>query len=251
MDTFWESLPFGRTCVISFVFFSIVYLVGYYLVFRKWLGRERAEAASCLISLAHGTTTVALTASYFFDYPWRLAAPNSDRQVRIMEFSIAYFVLDLVHLFVAAPDDVLFIAHHVATLLYMFTCIAYGHGAVSVMVLVAAGEATSPVQNVYTLAKMARTWSTTGAAVYRAILVPFTIFYSLLRGVLGPWIIVQLVLFYSSGAADAVLPRWVANLWMGITVLAVTGSFVWVLELWNGIVKSLLAQQPPAAKKSA
>ena len=35
--------------------FASIYLVGYFIVFRAWGPRHRAEAASCLTSLFHGT----------------------------------------------------------------------------------------------------------------------------------------------------------------------------------------------------
>ncbi|PHU02976.1 hypothetical protein BC332_28227 [Capsicum chinense] len=65
----------------------------------------------------------------------------------ILEYSIGYFLADLLHYFVFYPTDVLFIAHHLATL-YAFLTYRFvvHHGAANLIGLVPA-EITSPFQN--------------------------------------------------------------------------------------------------------
>ncbi|MCI69720.1 oxidoreductase aldo/keto reductase family, partial [Trifolium medium] len=72
----------------------------------------------------------------FSDTNRGFAAANTSFQLTVLDYSIAYFVTDLLHYIVFFPSDVLFIAHHLATLFVIFTCRhVVSHGAFSVVVL--------------------------------------------------------------------------------------------------------------------
>ncbi|KAL2653182.1 hypothetical protein R1flu_021310 [Riccia fluitans] len=218
--------------------FAAVYLLGFFMIFKNWKGRPRFDAASCGISLLHGTLVAILALQDLWQSEWKLDAPNTQRQNQIMEYSMAYFIIDLLNYVYAAPDDFLFIGHHIATFTYMFSCRYFTlHGATSVMCLIAAGEATSPVQNIWTLARMARTESDVAKRIYTSLSPFFTFYFTLVRGIFGPYLIYKLGKFYLPGGADAVVPRWLAFCWMFKTSFAIFGSMVWVYKLWVGLFK--------------
>ena len=72
--------------------------------------------------------------------------------------SQAYFFLDTLHCLYYGLD-VLFVLHHIQTFSYMLWCNTLGRGAFSVMMLMSSGEVTSPVQNIWSLAKDSRATS--------------------------------------------------------------------------------------------
>ncbi|CAM6119970.1 unnamed protein product [Calypogeia fissa] len=237
----WSStLGYSGSTVLwnSMALFTVVYAFAYFVVFKRWKGRPRFDAASCGISLVHGTISAILAARDISTTAWVLDAPNTLRQNQIMEYSMAYFVIDLLNYLYAAPDDYLFIGHHIATFTYMFSCRYYtGFGATSVMCLIAAGEATSPVQNIWTIARMARQESPLALKVYTNLSPFFTFYFTLVRGILGPYLVWELGKFYMVGKADAVVPRWLAYCWMFKIAFAIFGSMIWVYKLWMGLIK--------------
>lgn len=224
----------------SILMFGAVYLYGYFNVFNKvWKGRARYDAASCGISMVHGLVVAVLSCYDIFGGNDRqLDAPNTHFQNGIMEYSMAYFIVDLIYYFVTASDDYLFIVHHFATLTYMFSCHYFTHhGAFSVMYLIAAGELTSPVQNIWTLARMARGESPTAKKIYTNLSPFFTVYFTVVRGIFGPYLTWKLGAFYLTGQADAVVPRWLAYSWMFKVAFGIFGSVVWVYKLWVGLLK--------------
>lgn len=229
-----NSVLLGSLCL-----FTVVYFYGYYFVFQKiYKGQARFDAASCGISLCHGTLVAILSCYDILPREWVLDAPNTLFQNRVMEYSMAYFIVDLLNYFITAPDDYLFIGHHIATLTYMISCRYFvHHGATSVMCLIAAGELTSPVQNIWTLARMAREDSPQAKKIYTNMSPFFTVLFTLVRGGFGPYLTWRLGKFYLGGHADAVIPRWLAYCWMFKISFAIFGSMVWVYKLWMGLIK--------------
>ncbi|ONI30146.1 hypothetical protein PRUPE_1G233600 [Prunus persica] len=185
-----------------FSIFLLIYLFAYFVVFRNWGPKHRPEASSCLISLAHGPTA-AIMSIYSILHSRKaptFASPNDTLQNTILEFSIAYFFLDLLHYLLFFPSDVLFILHHLATL-YVFTTCRYvvHHGAYAILVLLFLAEITSGCQNVWTLASYRRADSPAAAKF---------------------------------GAAEPKIPRWAWVSWMVVILIAIGLSILWVLNLW-------------------
>lgn len=236
----------------SVFLFTAVYFLGYFFVFHKlWKGRARYDAASCGISLTHGTVVAALACSEIFSQKWILDAPNTPFQNKIMEYSMAYFVVDLLNYLITAPDDYLFIGHHVATLTYMISCRYFiGHGAMSVMCLIAGGEVTSPVQNIWTLSRMAQDTSPTAKKIYKNLSPFFTVFFTIVRGGFGPYLTWSMGKFYLGGYADKIMPRWLAYCWMFKVAFAIFGSMVWVYKLWLGLIKFYAKRRNSFRRKS-
>ncbi|XP_008222043.1 PREDICTED: uncharacterized protein LOC103321970 [Prunus mume] len=218
-----------------FSIFLLIYLFAYFVVFRNWGPKHRPEASSCLISLAHGPTA-AIISIYSILHSHKaptFASPNDTFQNTILEFSIAYFFLDLLHYLFFFPSDVLFILHHLATL-YVFTTCRYvvHHGAYAILVLLFLAEITSGCQNVWTLASYRRADSPAAAKLYDFLSPRFYVFYSVFRGFLGPLFMFKLGLFYASGAAEPKIPRWAWVSWMVVILIAIGLSILWVLNLW-------------------
>ncbi|XP_019176095.1 PREDICTED: TLC domain-containing protein At5g14285-like [Ipomoea nil] len=218
--------------------FFCVYLLGYFIFFNNWNGK-RSDASSCLMSLAHGTPAVILAITSmlhqgqgsgnlpFFQHQMDLfSSPNTPSQEMVLDFSIAYFLMDSLHYIIFYPHDALFIAHHMATLYVFSTCrFAVRHGATALLGLLVLAEITSPCQNTWSLAR------------YRKVDLPFLSpifygFYSVVRGVVGPWFVCKMGRALLGGAAQGVIPKGIWVSWMVVIVSAIMVSILWVLNLW-------------------
>lgn len=230
VGTLWLHSP---VLFAAFGMFLIVYALGYLKLFRHWKSYDRAGASSCCISLAHGTPAAFLAVYCMLKYPLELARQNTPLENAVMEFSIAYFLVDSMHYLVFFPDDFVFIAHHLATFFVMASCRYFvGHGGLTVMSLLFLAEITSACQNAWTLARIARLESSQVALIYKILSPLFYSFYTLIRGFVAPILIYHLAQFYIDGKADDVMPRWLACCWIAIVVMAILGSMAWILNLW-------------------
>jgi hypothetical protein len=183
------------------------------------------------MSIIHGTASTILTVynlMHIQDPLNRLDAKNTPFQNALMEFSSAYFVIDLLHYAIYVPDQILFILHHIATTTYMFSCRFYTHhGAISVMALLGLAESTSLMQNIWSISSIYGYWK-----LHQILNVFFIPLYTIARGVLGPLLTWKLCVFYLPGGADHVIPRWLVSYWMFTVVFAITGSILWVSTKW-------------------
>ncbi|KAJ7518775.1 hypothetical protein O6H91_20G008200 [Diphasiastrum complanatum] len=253
MKDHFKPTDFWNSSVLfwSIGLFVMLYALGFFMIFRKWKGRDRFEAASCGLSLVHGIVCTVLATYDVVCTEWKLDAPNTLLENKIMEFSIAYFIVDFLHYLYAAPDDYLFILHHIATSTYMFSCRYYTcHGAKSATSLIAVGEITSPLQNIWTLARMARNESPFARQIYLSLSPPFTFIFTFFRVFVGPYMLWELGKFYLTGKADAVIPTWLAYSWILKSALAVCGSMIWVYKLWVGLYR-FYTRQHGRDKKAA
>ncbi|KAL6193157.1 hypothetical protein ACLB2K_034241 [Fragaria x ananassa] len=231
------SALFTPTLPTFFTMFLLIYLFARFLLFRTWGPKHRPEASSCVISLAHSTPAVFMaihelihsqrTASVF-------ASMNTPFENTVLEFSIAYFLVDLLHYLIFFPTEILFILHHLATLYVFSTCrYVVHHGAYAIIVLLFLAEITSGCQNVWTLASFQRADSASAAKLYDFLSPRFYAFYSVFRGVLGPLFMFKMGLFYMSGAAGEEVPTWAWVSWMVVIVIAICVSILWVLSHWK------------------
>ncbi|XP_059633577.1 TLC domain-containing protein At5g14285-like [Cornus florida] len=231
-----EILSFLPPTLPVFVsFYIIIYLLGYFIIFRKWRGINRAQASSCLLSIAHATPAVLLASYSMLSTQNQLdfASPNTEFQNMVLEYSIAYFFIDLLHYIFFIPNDALFIAHHLATLYVFVTCrYVVHHGAFAILVLLILAEVTSPCQNTWSLARYRKDDVPAAAKLCEFLSLPFYAFYSVVRGVFGPLFVYKMGVFYTSRAADGVIPIWASVSWMVVIVSAIFLSILWVLNLW-------------------
>ncbi|KAL2240611.1 TLC domain-containing protein At5g14285 [Sesamum indicum] len=231
----FETLKFlSSPLPLFFTGYLILYLIAYFIIFRSWARRLRPEASSCAISLAHGTPAVFLAfRAILFDSAPDFHSQNTPFQSLVLDYSIAYFFMDLVHYLIFYPTDVLFIGHHLATLFVFLTCryVVY-HGACAILVLLILAEVTSLCQNVWTLASARRSDVKFAAKLYDFLSPPFYALYSVVRGFLGPYFVYRMLVFYSSGAADSVIPKWVWISWVFVVFTAISVSILWISNLW-------------------
>ncbi|CAN1187950.1 TLC domain-containing protein At5g14285 [Linum perenne] len=154
--SFATTITTTATLPLFFTFFLLTYLFAYSIFFRRWSHSTRPEASSCLISLFHGTPAVVLASFSLLSHPsssLTFSSANTPIQSAVLDFSVAYFSVDLLHYLVFAPGELLFIGHHLATLFVFLTCrYLVGHGAFSILSLLILAEVTSFCQNVWTLA---------------------------------------------------------------------------------------------------
>ena len=93
--------------------FASIYLVGYFIVLRAWGPRRRAEAASCFTSLFHGTPAALLALRAVLSrhraaggsLPALLVAPNAAAEDLVLDFSTAYFAVDLAYYLLFLPGE--------------------------------------------------------------------------------------------------------------------------------------------------
>ncbi|KAJ4827314.1 hypothetical protein Tsubulata_003261 [Turnera subulata] len=219
---------------VLFSFFLFIYLTAQFVVFRNWSPKTRPEASSCLISLFHGTPAVFLASHAILSDPGRgFSSPNTREQNTVLDFSIAYFLMDLIHYLIFSLADVLFIGHHLATLFVFLTCrYTVSRGAYAILTLLVLAEVTSACQNAWTLASLRRGDAKLAARVYDLLSPPFYAFYSVVRGCLGPYFVYRMGASYLSGVGDSVIPRWVWVSWICVVVTAISVSILWITNLW-------------------
>ncbi|KAF8378142.1 hypothetical protein HHK36_029479 [Tetracentron sinense] len=241
MEILALSVP---TLPVFFSMFLLIYLLAYFGVFRNWKPKIRLEASSCLISISHGTPAVFLATYAIVTHSQRgFASANTSFQNLVLEFSIAYFLMDVIHYLIFFPSDFTFIAHHLATLFVFVTCrYLVFHGAFAILTLLILAEVTSACQNTWTLASARRSDLATANKLYEILSPPFYTFYSVVRGLAGPFFVYEMGVFYFSGAADSVIPRWVWVSWMIVISTAISMSILWISNLWMELYRERTGQ---------
>ncbi|CAI9752592.1 unnamed protein product [Fraxinus pennsylvanica] len=229
-----DILTIPNYLLLFFIMYFILYLNAYFILFRTWTRKLRPEASSCIISLAHGTPAVILASYAILSDPTRnFDSPNTSFQNLVLEYSIAYFLMDLLHYLVFYPRDMLFIGHHMCTLFVFMTCrYVVFHGAYAILMLLILAEITSLCQNVWTLASARRSDVKFAARVYDLLSPPFYALYSMMRGFVGPYFVYRMFVFYLSGVANNVIPKWVWISWISVVVTAISVSILWISNLW-------------------
>lgn len=219
---------------IFFSMFCMVYFLAYHIIFPNWKPEARSTASSCSISLVHGTPAVILAAYAVWANSDRgFASPNSHVQNLVLDFSVAYFIADLLHYLVFFPRDYLFIGHHIATLFVFTTCryLAF-HGAFALLILLVIAEVTSAVQNIWTLAAIRKAESPLAAKIHNSLSPAFYAFYTLARVIAGPVFFFKMGSFYLSGEATNVISWWVSLSWVVVVGSAISLSTLWVFNNW-------------------
>ncbi|KAL5552507.1 hypothetical protein UlMin_039908 [Ulmus minor] len=228
------QIPLIQTLATFLSLFLLTYLFARFIFSRSWGPKHVAEASSCAISLVHGTPAVLLAIHALTTCrSGNFASPNTDSQNLVLDFSIAYFMVDLLHYLLFFPTDLLFIGHHLATLYVFTTCrFVVRHGAFALLVLLVLAEVTSGCQNLWTLSGFRKDEEPKALKLHEFLSPRFYVFYSVCRGVLGPFFVFKMGAFYASGAADEVIPKWAWISWMLVIGVATLLSNFWVFNLW-------------------
>ncbi|KAK6139159.1 hypothetical protein DH2020_027100 [Rehmannia glutinosa] len=220
------------------LWFIFIYILGYFIIFKNWNRKYRAEASSCLMSLFHGTPALILSIFSIFQTQNTISqlnftSPNTSFQNLVLEYSIAYFLMDLLHYMVMVPSDVLFIVHHLATLYVLMTCrYVIEHGAVAILGILVLAEVTTTCQNTWTLARYRKVDSAKAALVLEFLSPCFYAYYTVVRGILGPLFVYKIGLVFASGVDNGVIPRWAWISWIVVIIAGIGLSILWVLHLW-------------------
>ncbi|KAL3582666.1 hypothetical protein D5086_016998 [Populus alba] len=223
------------TLLRFFAGFIAMYFLGYSVFFRNWELKHRKEASSCLMSLAHGSPAVimAVRALLHSQTLGAFADPDSALENTVLEFSMAYFLADLLHYMVFFPDETLFILHHLATLYVFVTCrYMIHHGAHGLLLLLILAEVTSACQNVWSIAGSRKADVPAAARLHEFLAAPFYALYSVVRGILGPVCLFKMGVFYLNGGAHGLIPAWAWISWMVVIGSAILVSILWVSNLW-------------------
>lgn len=187
------------------------------------------------MSLAHGTPAVIMATRALLDGQTRgsFASLNSVLDNTVLEYSMAYFLMDLLHYMVFFPRDILFILHHLATLYVLATCRYMVYcGAYGILILLVLAEITSPCQNAWSIASFRKADVPAAARLYEFLSPPFYTFYSVVRGILGPICLFKMGVFYVSRPADFLVPGWAWISWMIVIGTAILVSILWVSNHW-------------------
>lgn len=221
MEIIAQSSYYGLKLPQFFIFFAFIYVIAH-KIFQNWGPKHRYDACSCLLSLFHGTPSVILALFALFlttntqnseNTITVFASRNTPFQNLVLEFSTSYFIMDLFHYIVFNPSDVTFIAHHLATLFALSTCrFVVNHGAFAILVILVLAEVTSPLQNVWSLARLRKTDFRVAKELYDLLSPGFYTFYTVVRGVFAPLFVMKMGFVYASGAVNGVIPRWVWGL---------------------------------------
>ncbi|KAJ9169376.1 hypothetical protein P3X46_017579 [Hevea brasiliensis] len=230
------TLLYAPILPTSFIMFLSMYLLAYFVIFRNWDPKSKAEASSSFLSLTHGTPAVifAIYALLHTQTAQTFASPNSTFHDRALEFSMAYFLMDLLHCIVFFPTTgILIILHHLATLYVFVTCrYMIHHGAYGILVLLILAEVTSPCQNVWINASLRKADLPAAARLYEFLSPPFLAFYSVVRGILGPLFMFKMGLFHLSGKSNGLIHGWAWISWMVVIATAILVSILWVSNHW-------------------
>lgn len=179
-----------------------------------------------------------------------IASANTDLQNTVLEYSIAYFITDLLHYLVFLPHDILFILHHVATVYVFFTCRYMVHyGAYEILVVLIFAESTSACQNVWSLAGFRKADVGFADELYRALCLPFYVLYSVVRGVVGPLFVYQMWSVYCGQGDEFVVPKWAWVSWMVVIVIGILLSVVWILCNWIDLYRETSSKPIKSEKK--
>ncbi|GAA0159614.1 hypothetical protein LIER_16348 [Lithospermum erythrorhizon] len=126
----------------------------------------------------------------------------------VLDYSIAYFIMDILHYMLFIPSEIIFIAHHLATLYLLLTCrYVVCHGAVAILAVLILAEITSPCQNSWSLARLRKGDSLGANKVYESLSPIFFTYYSMVKMVLGSILVYKIAVFFMSGEGDNVIRK--------------------------------------------
>jgi len=118
------------------------------------------------------------------------------------------------------------------------------HGAFAILVILVLAEITSPVQNVWSLARLRKNDVPMAAKLYSFLSPGFYVFYTVARGVIAPAYVVKLGGAYATGAADGVIPGWLWGSWLLVTSSGILASLLWIFNHWVVLYKERSCNKP-------
>ncbi|KAI8107357.1 hypothetical protein M9435_002388 [Picochlorum sp. BPE23] len=177
----WDSvLPF-------FVFFVLVYVAAAFLNGIVFGIKKKSVPllSTCCNSFIHGLCCILAGCSILSQWDDRkLDHVNSELQNQVVQFSFAYLASDTLNA-IFFDWDVLFLAHHVLSLLYLYAVLQLQVGAVSAVFVFFLGEVTSPIFNSFTVLRELKKDYKWASPWFHLVSPIFTVSFVLVRSVIS------------------------------------------------------------------
>lgn len=178
--------------------------------------------------------------------PLHLDAANSPIQAVQLQFSLAYLIADTLYFLLFAPNDLLFLGHHALAGLYLVASLKLGVGGISAIFVFFMGEITSPLFNIFSVAKELKHDHPIAARVLEYVSPLFTISFVLVRSIISP-VLIGWFLYALWFQSPGIPTPW--RIFMGSLVAAgLAGSQLWSYKLIAGFRKVRAARK--AAKEA-
>ena len=134
------------------------------------------------------------------------------------------------------PNDIFFVAHHALAGLYIWASLRLGVGGISAIFVFFMGEITSPLFNVFNVAKELKDEHALASKILLLVSPVFTFFFVIVRSIISPVLItffLKKLLFESDG-----IPVLYRVFMASLVTLGMIGSQVWSYKLIKGFRKA-------------
>uniref|UniRef100_A0A7S4PFM1 TLC domain-containing protein n=2 Tax=Guillardia theta TaxID=55529 RepID=A0A7S4PFM1_GUITH len=206
--------------------------------------RNRNYLGSCMVSVVHCSLVSFITYEELSSRDWSfygthgarfdLSAPNTPTGTACLLFCSAFMIADQLFMLIWCPEETLFLLHHVATLLYMGSCLYLQAGDLSVALCIFLGEITNPINNFYAITDCLNNEKVGKLLEGLHYIATWSLFLalSLVRLVYSPYAVCW-VLFkaYMLEAQGSPIPLIFRMLWVSLPVAVVIASYLFVKGL--------------------
>ncbi len=168
--------------------------------------------------------------------PLHLDTTNTPIQSLQLQFSLAYLLADTLYFLLFDPSDWFFMAHHLLAGMYLASSLHLGVGGISAIFVFFMGEVTTPVYNIFSIAKELKNEHAIASKVLLLVSPLFTFSFVLVRSIISPVLIGYFLksLVFESPAIPAVYRYFMASL----VTLGMIGSQIWSYKLVKGFRKA-------------
>lgn len=221
------------------IFFIQVFSVSTLWVRYVNIGGKKAPfLGSCAMSSLHAMTCI--FAGYAelsnWEQPLNLDDTNTPIQSLQLNFSLAYLLADILYFLLFDPSDWFFLAHHLLSVLYLGASLHLGVGGISAIFVFFMGEVTTPLYNIFSVAKTLKEDYAIASNILNLVSPFFTFSFVLVRSVISPVLIGYFLknLLFESPAIPAPYRVFMASL----VTCGMVGSQVWSYKLVKGYRKA-------------
>ena len=166
------------------------------------------------------------------NFSFQLDGRNTPMQSALLQYSLSYLIADSFYYLLFESSNYLFMAHHILAGTYLFACLRLGVGGISAIFVFFVGEITSPLFNIFNVAKELKNDHPLAARILEYVSPVFTFSFVVVRSLISPVLIgwfLYVLWFRSVGIPTG----W--RVVMGICVaLGLAGSQIWSYKLIRG-----------------
>jgi hypothetical protein len=164
-----------------------------------------------------------------------LDTANTPIQSLQLQFSLSYLVADTLYFLLFDPDWFM-MAHHALAGLYIAACLHLGVGGISSIFVFFMGEITTPLYNVFSIAKELKREYAVASKILNLVSPLFTFSFVLVRSIISPVLIGFFLkkLLFESPAIPQAYRVFLASL----VGLGMIGSQLWAYKLVKGYKKA-------------